>query len=388
MRRPPRPARPPALRVLALAAVLAVAGCGGGGGDDPASARGGDVFLAAAEGLDDEQLAGQSVIVGFRQHGATIPSALRDEIAAGRVGGVILFGENGRTVAPVRALARRLQAIERPGRLGAVRLLVMSDQEGGLVRRIEDAPPARSAAQQARAGATTVRAAGRGSARALCRAGVNVNLAPVADRADGFIAEQGRAYAADAARTGALAAAFARGARDGGIAATAKHFPGLGGATTNTDEGRSVVDRPLAALRAEDEAAFVPLIRDGVPLVMLANAIYPALDRAPAVLSRRVVEGELRGRLGFRGVTISDDLQAGAFRATTDRASLAVAAASAGVDLLLYGQDADEGSTAVDALAAALAAGRLDRARQQRAVARILRLRTGLTRGACGTAAG
>lgn len=363
--------------LLVVVVLLLVRGLGGGDGDrDRPAARGASPAARIVGRLDDAQLAGQLVIAPFRDSRSAIPDALRRAIAAGRVGGVILFAENARTLARARALTRRLRALPRPTALRAAPLLVLTDQEGGQVRRLADAPPRASASEQGAAGPATVRRAGRASARALCAAGINVNLAPVADLGGtGFIALQDRTYGEDPETVGALAGAFAAGARSGGIASTAKHFPGLGRAGDNTDEGRSRIAGSAADLRASDERPFATLVDSGVELVMLSNAIYPAFGPAPAVLSPAVVRDELRGRLDFRGVTISDDLQAGAFAAVRSRAELAVAAARAGVDLLLYGVRTDGALAASRALAAAIGDGRLPRADARAAAERSIALR-------------
>ncbi|WP_320670070.1 glycoside hydrolase family 3 N-terminal domain-containing protein [Patulibacter defluvii] len=371
-----------AVAVLVLLVVL----IGSGGGDDgpngsrSAAAKGTAAERLAAE-LDDDELAGQRVIAPFRQTGATVPPALRKAIADGHVGGVILFAENARRLRQARALTRRLQALPRPEALRRTPLLVLTDQEGGQVRRLVDAPPRASASEQGAGGPTVVRRAGRDSARALCAAGINVNLAPVADLGgDGFIAAQDRTYGDDPETVSTLAAAFLAGARGGGIASTAKHFPGLGRARRNTDEGRARIEAEASALRARDLAPFRRLIDGGVELVMLANAIYPAYGPAPAVLAPKLVRDELRGRLGFRGVTISDDLQAGAFSAVRSPEQLAVTAARAGIDLLLYGTRTDGALVAARALRKALDDGGLARDEARAATARVLDLRQRLAR--------
>ena len=100
----------------------------------------------------------------------------------------------------------------------------------------------------------------------------------------------------------------------GGVAATAKHFPGLGAAAAsqNTDAGPVTLYLSLATIRSIDEVPFAAAIAAGVKLVMVSWAVYPAMGARPAGLSPNVVQGELRGRLDFTGVTITDALEAGA----------------------------------------------------------------------------
>jgi beta-N-acetylhexosaminidase len=136
----------------------------------------------------------------------------------------------------------------------------------------------------------------------------------------------------------------------------------------------------LSTLRGRDEVPYPAAIAAGVKLVMLSWAVYPALDaNRPAGLSPAVVGSELRGRLKFGGVTISDALEAGALKAFGTTAQRAVLAAQAGVDLILCSaRDVSQGEAAGVALADALAAGGLDRAAFQAAVDRVAALRAGL----------
>ncbi len=134
------------------------------------------------------------------------------------------------------------------------------------------------------------------------------------------------------------------------MAATAKHFPGLGTARANTDERAVVITTP----RAELERRLLPFasaVAHGVKLVMVGNAAYRAWSgRTPAVLSPKIVTGLLRRQLGFDGVTISDALEA---PGPAGRADEAVAAANAGIDLLLYANEADSDRAFRELLAAA-----------------------------------
>jgi len=383
-----------AARTLPAIAAVVVAACGGRSDAPspkaptaapapttaPAPAPPAPEVVAAA--LTPMQLAGQMVVGAFRASGPAIPAALRRAIGAGAVGGVILFRENGDTVREAAAITHRLRAIRRPAALRRFPLLVMVDQEGGAVRRLADAAPVRDADAQARSGPGAAWTSGRRAAAALRRAGINVNLAPVADVAvpTGFLRVQRRSYGGDPAAVAQLAAWFARGSARGGVAATAKHFPGLGRAARSTDDGRVVVEAPLDALRAVDERPFRDLVAAGdVDLVMVANAVYPALDARPAVFSSRVVTGELRGRLGFGGVVITDDLEARSLaEGYGGPGARAIAAVGAGADLVLYGARTASALRARHALTAAIAAGRVARPRAVAAVARILELRARL----------
>ena len=136
----------------------------------------------------------------------------------------------------------------------------------------------------------------------------------------------------------------------------------------------------LSGLRGKDEVPYPAAIAAGVKLVMVSWAIYPALDRArPAGLSPTVVQSELRTRLGFQGVTITDALEAGALTSFGTTAQRAVSAAQAGMDLILCSaRDVSQGETATTGLVTALAGGQLEPTAFQAAVDRVSALRASL----------
>jgi beta-N-acetylhexosaminidase len=167
-----------------------------------------------------------------------------------------------------------------------------------------------------------------------------------------------------------------------GVAATAKHFPGLGSATArqDTDSGPVTLTVSLSGLRSRDEAPYPAAISAGVRLIMASWAIYPALDPAfPAGLSTTVIQGELRGRLGYQGVTVTDALEAGALAAFGTPAKRAVLAARAGMDLILCAaRDISQGRHATAGLASALDRGQLNPADFADALQRVTSLRATL----------
>lgn len=371
--------------VVVLLAGLGVLACG----SEEDAARGATTVQDGAKApldlssLTPGQLAGQRLILTFRDTRVPGP-AVRRLISRGELAGVILFTSSAPDVRAARKVADQLQTLVRRSPV-PVPLLVMIDQEGGDGRttgakRLNDAPPNRSATQQAAAGIATVRASGVAAGKALKRAGVNVNLAPVTDvgRAGAALTDEGRVYGSSASTVGRLTAAFVKGQGASGVASTLKHFPGFGAARVNTDFGVARIDLTASALRRVDEAAFRPGIAAGAQLVMLSNAIYPALDTLPAPLSRKIATGELRDRFGFDGVSITDDLEADALLRRGTPAQLAVRAARAGVDLALLGRRAQSGVDAHAALTREIRTGRLPRAAAEQAAQRVLALRTSL----------
>jgi len=321
--------------------------------------------------LSIEQAVGQRMI--FPYAGLEPPPELIERIRRGEAAGVILFARNVASTEQVRATVERLQAIPRPPGLRAP-LLVMADQEGGRVRRIPGGPPEAAGATSSPREAA---AHGADAARTLRAAGVNVDLAPVVDiaRPRSAVAREGRAYGRDPRTAAAGGAAFARALRAGGVAATAKHFPGFGAGTVNTDDAPATIDLSLEQLRRIDEVPFRRMIDQGVELIMLSTASYPAVNPRPAAFAREWVVDELRGRLGYEGVTITDDLETPAVARFGSDAQRAFYAVAAGVDLPLFAKDFDSAVAAAEGLERAVRAGELPRGELNRGAWRVLALR-------------
>jgi beta-N-acetylhexosaminidase len=334
--------------------------------------------------LSPTQQAGQRVI--FSYPGLTPPDSLLQAISSGEVGGVIFFGEN---IASLDQIASVIQTLKHAHAAGPVAspLLLMTDQEGGYIRRLRGAEPVLSEKQIGLSAdpIAAATAAGTGAGEALSGVGMNLNLAPVLDvfRVPGNFDDQWeRSYSSDPAVAGALGAAFVRAQQQTGVAATTKHFPGLGAAARdqNTDLGTVTLDQPLSELRSIDEAAFAPSIAAGADLVMTSWAVYPAIDATyPAGLSSTIVNGELRNRLGFGGVTITDALEAGALEPFGTTGQRSVLAADAGMDLLLCSaRDVNQGQEAVSAIATSLQNRELNAGHFMIALRRIKSLRDSL----------
>lgn len=327
---------------------------------------------SAASVLTPSQLAGERIVLGFP--GASPPAEVKRMIRAGEAAGVVLFSDNLPSRAVGQRLIRGLQAIPRPPGLRDP-LLAMTDQEGGLVKRIGGAPTASAQAMGARGG-TFSHAQGFRAAANLLNLGVNADLAPVLDvaRPGGTIAETERGFGSTAAQVSAAAVPFAAGLGEGGVAATGKHFPGLGSARLNTDDAVQRIGLSKRTLRRVDEAPYRPYVEAGGALVMLSTAIYPAFSNRPAAFSGAIATGELRRRLGFEGVSITDALDTVAVHAFGSTPKVARAAVTAGADLLLY-TDPAEATQAHRALVRGLKSGALSRSSFEDSATRVLKLR-------------
>ena len=280
----------------------------------------------ATTSLTLEQQVGQLVVMSFR--GTKAPAYVLDALRAKRSAGVILFGANVVSPDQVRALTLSLR------RAGG-RPLVAVDQEGGRVRRVPWVGPVLAEPQQV--ASSTVRSGAAAAARELRALGITVNLAPVADVPSvRSAAIATRAFSHDPAVASASVRAAVRGWRAGGVAATAKHFPGIGAAVENTDDAVVRILRSRVELERVDLAPFRAAVAAGVPLVMVGHARYPALDRFRiASQSEPIIEGLLRGELGFDGVVVTDSLEARASLSTGSLAQVAERSVRAGADLLL-----------------------------------------------------
>jgi len=329
-------------------------------------------------------MAGQRVI--FSYPGTTPPASLLDQISAGEAGGVIFFGENIISLTQIAGVVAQLKEAHAASPVTSP-LLIMTDQEGGIVRRLPGEPvlSEKQIGESADPGAAAA-AAGTGAGQNLAGVGMNTNLAPVLDvfrQAGDFDDEFGRSYSMDPNVCAECGAAMITAQQKLNIAATAKHFPGLGAATVdqNTDLGPVTLDVPLADLRSIDERPFAAAIAAGVRMVMTSWAVYPALDpKLPSGLSPTIVGGELRQRLKFRGVTITDALEAGAIAPFGTPAQCSVLAARAGMDVLLCSaRDVSEGQDTVAALADALQHHALDPGHFEIALRRVLALRNSLS---------
>jgi beta-N-acetylhexosaminidase len=345
-----------------------------------------EAVLAAS--LSARQLAGQRVIYSYG--GLTPPASLLRQIRLGQAGGVIFFAGNYRSRPQFAAAVRELEAANagasNPAR--AYPLLLMTDQEGGEVRRLPGAPGSSEAwigdRSTAAERASQASNAGEGAGKNLRGFGLNVNLAPVLDvyRAAGDFDDQyQRSYSMNPGIVSTLGADFIAAQQKTGVAATAKHFPGLGAATAsqNTDDVPVTIHLSRAALENVDEYPYKAAIAAGVKLVMVSWAEYPGLGTdLPAALSSVIVQGQLRKRLGFKGVTITDAIGAGALEHYGSTQNRALRAAGAGMELILASSGTPQGVQCTDALESGYEKGSLGKPEFQATVAQILQLRADL----------
>jgi len=313
---------------------------------------------------------GQLIVARFAGTAAT--RSILAAVRAGDVGGIILFGDNtAGGVAATHALVKRLQLTAVNG--GNPRLLILTDQEGGEVKRLPG-PPGLAASRMGNPKVAGTQ--GRLTARLLRRAGVNVDLAPVADVTvvDGFMTREHRTFGSGPADVATAACAFANSLAAAGVGYTLKHFPGLGDAVASTDDGAVSVGAS-ASLLYRDEAAYRRCGAGRRALVMISSASYRHLTGStPAVMSPATYRDALKSD-GVDAVTISDDFQA---QALADQTSPARTAINAGLDMVMYGKTESAAVVAYQILDQDLRTGTLSASRVKAAAAKVRALKQSL----------
>ena len=347
------------------------------------------VFIAAAatspaSGVSAPPLSlrekvGQLVMASIA--GPRLSRSERDAIKRHHLGGVILFARNYRHRTQLRDLTRAIQRASRAGNRLSLGALISVDQEGGVVKRFPDMPPRYSAPQMAASGEPALAYdQGRATGWALRAAGVNVNLAPVADLdLPPEHVMRSRSFGRRPRRVGRFVRAFARGLQDRRVAATAKHFPGFGGATVNSDYGRAYVHRTRWQLHHVDAVPFHKAIDRGLRIVMLSHGMYlKDGGRRPASLNRYIATTRLRREFAFTGVAITDDLDAVAWKFGGDTARACRATINAGVDVALITGNVRAAGRCASRIRRAVRSGAISRARLNEAVTRVVELKTWL----------
>lgn len=316
---------------------------------------------------------GQMFMVGF--HGLEAPGYVLDWLNQGRIGGVVLFARNVESPAQ---LAQLTSAIHKAAQYPA---LIAIDQEGGTVARLRDGFTESPGAMALSSAADGPQLAGQMDeilAEELHVLGVNWNFAPALDIAynPSNAAIGTRSFGSDPARVAEMGAAAVRGFQRGGVAACAKHFPGLGNTDVDTHLALPVLDMPLAQLLDTPMQPFRAAIEAGVASIMTTHTIFTSLDaNLPATLSPVVIQQVLRQYLGFRGVVTSDCLEMKAITDHHSPAETAVLGALAGLDVMLFSHTREVQQAAFDGLLAAVHEGRVPEVMIDNACQRIMALK-------------
>jgi beta-N-acetylhexosaminidase len=332
-----------------------------------------------------EQLVGELVMTKLAG-----PTASAEELEAVRslqVGGIILFGPSVHDPAQLRAL---LASLEQARGDAATRagldpdLLVSVDQEGGAIRNVPFAPPEHTQPELATGSVDAARQEAQATGRALHELGISMDLGPVAD-----LVQQpnrtmaGRSFGADPARVASYIGATVTGLQAGGVAAVAKHFPGFGASSANSDEAIAYVDRTRQQLLDDELVPFRAAMTAKVDAVMVSHGVFRTLGGTkPGTVDARISTDLLRDELGYTGVAMTDSMNAKGFRdAWGDTVPRACPAAiGAGIDLVLLTGTMETARLCRARILDAVRAGTLPEARVREAAARVMALRARVTR--------
>ena len=289
--------------------------------------------------LSVEQRAGQAMAIAF--HGSSVTSAVEEMIRTRGVGGVVLRAENAPNATALARICADLQRIAAEAKIPP--LFLALDQEGGSVVRVASGMTVFTSQMGLAATpdpVTAVQRAATITAGELRSSGVNWNFAPVADVNNEPLNPiiGNRSYGSDPQRVSSLVAAAVRAYAAAGLLCCAKHFPGHGAATVDSHLALPIIDVDRARLDRVELPPFRSAIAAGVPAIMLAHLIVPALDPTPSIpasLSRRITTDLLRRELGFAGLAVTDDLEMGAL-ASIGEAAAGERAIEAGADYVLF----------------------------------------------------
>jgi beta-N-acetylhexosaminidase len=326
--------------------------------------------------MTDEDKVGQLLLLAWI--GTTAEEA-RPALAELRAGGIV-FVQNATLSGEARTINAGLKQIASDA--GLLPPLIGIDHEGGIVQRIKNVPNLGNNWDFAAGRPSELAACQRGMdhARVLADMGFSVNLAPVLDvnnnPANPVIGK--RSYSDDPQVVARLGAAYLRGLQNSGIAAVGKHFPGHGNTSVDSHLGLPSLPQSVDQLEKIELVPFREAVKAGVAGIMSAHIVFPAVDPsgAPATLSRNVMTGLLRDRLGFRGLAVSDDM--GAMKAITDNyapGDAAVRAIKAGVDMIILSAELPQQRRARAGLLAAVQAGEITPERLDEAVRHVLQVK-------------
>ena len=380
--------------LLALGTVLGLVASGAGlHAAAPAEAAAAAVTHSPAEDvfarMTEAQRVGQVLMVGTPATG--VSSAVASAISQQHVGSVILTGRSHAGVGAAASVTKALRARATSSATAGVPLVIAADQEGGQVQVLQGTGFSRipSALTQGTWSTSTLASRSRTWAGELRAAGVNLDLAPVADTvpsaafapSNAPIGAYDREFGFTTSRVGAHSAAFTSGMRAGGVMTAVKHFPGLGRVTANTDTSSGVTDRTTTSTDPY-LTPFRDAVAAGSEVVMVSSAVYSRIDaKNPATFSPTVIGGMIRRDMNFRGVVVSDDIGHAKQLAAWSPGTRAVKFLAAGGDLVLT-VDATQAPAITQAIRARMAASPTFTRQVHAAALRVLTLkqRMGLLR--------
>ncbi|MBT4356305.1 MAG: beta-N-acetylhexosaminidase [Proteobacteria bacterium] len=269
--------------------------------------------------------------------GTTLDSQSRHRLLHPDVGGVILFSRNYENRQQLIELIQEIHDLRHPS------LLVAVDQEGGVVQRFKSeftvlpnmAMVGEAFEQNTDSGLHLALDIGRVLGYELRTVGVDFSFTPVVDLESSNIAIGRRSFHRSPEVVSALSRALANGLSEMGMQAVAKHFPGHSGVVDDPHFDLPSDGRQLEEVRLRDMAVYQDMESQGINAVMTCHVVFPNIDKLPATFSSLFINKELRHRLGFNGLIVSDDIMMGALSQFGDPVERVIAARRAGCDLIL-----------------------------------------------------
>ena len=328
------------------------------------------------QGMSLDQKLGQLIVVEYL--GTDYQASGLQEMVKQQLVGGFLYQEINNNFDPpyneitnISALSKQVQADAQ------IPLLIATDQEGGLVNRLQtfhgDLP---SAAEMAASGdPQAVFNQGAQAAKWLLALGMNADLAPVVDvQTVNPPVLASRMFGSTPQVVETYAGAYLNGLQQNNVIGCLKHFPGLGAITSDPHDGLPTVGRSMADLDKIDLAPYKVMIQQNHPaMIMATDVLMPAIDSSlPAELSPRAIDGILRGELGYNGVIITDGLYMGGISASWSLSQASVLSIVAGDDLIEGPFTPQQVANVVASLKQAIQDGNLSVARIDQSVQRIL----------------
>lgn len=244
------------------------------------------------------------------------------------------------------------------------------DEEGGRVSRLKLGLPSAKETALSENPAQKAYENGEKTANALREIGIQWDLAPVFDISKGESALGDRIFGSNGETAGALALSFARGLQENGVAATAKHFPGIGHTPVDSHEAFPVIEKSREELESYELVPFRAAMDNNVDVIMVGHVIMPAFDtQYPATISHKIITGLLREEWGYNGLIMTDDMAMSSMKECYPAGEACLQAVLAGVDMVLI---ADNSSGVFDAMQQAARDGVLTRERLEESMRRIL----------------
>lgn len=334
--------------------------------------------------MDLREQIGQRLVIGFP--GTELDPEFVRLVREYKIGNVILFQRNLKSMEQVKALCADIQELVR--RETGHDAFITIDQEGGKVTRLPgdgcNVPGAMATAATGEVENAEILA--HITAKELKAVGVNFNLAPCMDvnnNPENPVIGV-RSYGDTAETVAAYGTAAFRGFRKGGVLSCAKHFPGHGDTAVDSHVGLPVIDKTMEELEALELKPFRAAMEAGIPAVMGSHILFPKLepDNVPCTMSRRIVTGVLKDRLGFPGLVVSDCMEMDAIKKYYGTVKGVVSAMAAGVDMVLVCHTAALQEESARAVLQAVEEGRLSGEEMRRSAEKVVRLKEEYAKGA------